>query len=174
VWLRPAGEYDFDQLVATWKPHCEQHRLILVAPKSAHATGWQPTELGFLRRVMEHVLDQYPADRRRVVAHGSQIGGAMAYLAGLSHRELIRGIALVDAAFPARLRIPDNDPLLRFAIFSAVPAGARSQPAVEAGLAALRERKYPVQAIQQAEGAKGLSESERNLLVRWMDSLDRL
>ena len=174
VWLHPAGEYDFDELAAAWKTHCEENQLILLAPKSAHATGWQPTELGFLRRAMEHLFDQYAVDRHRVVAHGAQVGGAMAYLAGFSHRELIRGVAPVEAALPGRLRIPDNDPLQRFAVFSAVPVGSRSFPAVQAGLEALRERKYPVHAMELPEGAKTLQAEQRETLIRWIDTLDRL
>lgn len=174
VWLHPAGEYDFDQLVETWKDYCEAESLILLAPKSAHATGWQPTELGFLRRVMEQLFDQYVVDRRRVVLHGRQVGGAMSYLMAFTHRELVRGIAPVEAALPARLRVPDNDPLQRLAVFSAVPEKSRSQAPVEAGLEALRERKFPVHAVTQEEGAQGLDRAERELLVRWMDLLDRL
>ena len=45
VWLHAPGGFKQDELVALWRPLCEKHDFILLAPQSADRTEWQPTEV---------------------------------------------------------------------------------------------------------------------------------
>src|SRR5207302_1105811 len=40
IWLQPAGETMQEGILSVWKPVCNQHHLILMAPKAENAQGW--------------------------------------------------------------------------------------------------------------------------------------
>src|SRR5262249_17835825 len=77
VWLHAPGGFKSDELVALWKPLCEKYGFILLAPKSSDRTKWQPTEVPFIRRVLDNVMKTYSIDPARVVVHGHEGGGAL-------------------------------------------------------------------------------------------------
>ena len=174
LWLHAPGGYDKDQLVARWKAHCEANDLILLAPKSADASKWQPTEVAFVRKVVDDVLGRYNVDRSRVVAYGYQGGGSMAYLAAFAHRDLIRGVAAVDAALPARSQIPATDPVFRLAVYSAAAEKSAVAEQVKATVKRLSDLKFPVTPKTLAASGRDLNDEELAELVRWIDTLDRI
>jgi serine protease Do len=173
VWLHPNGEYDIDGLIEEWRTTCAERDLVLLAPRADDA-GWRPTDLDFVRKTIDQVSTVYRIDRQRIVVGGRQVGGAMAYLAAFSHRDLVRGAAVVDAALPAQVAIPENEPLRRLAVFSTLAQHSRLASAVQEGVARLREQRFPVTVREQPAAASTWDDDERAALARWMDSLDRL
>ena len=174
VWLHAPGGFKSDELVELWKPLCEQHDFILLAPKGADKARWQPTEARFVRRALEELQKNYTTDPARVVIHGHQGGGAMAYLVGLLNPDVFRAIAAVDAPLPRLAQVPASDPTHRLAFYTTLASKSENAAAVEATIKKLREAKYPVTVVEIGEQARYLTAEEMAELVRWFDALDRL
>jgi hypothetical protein len=87
-------------------------------------------------------------------------------------RDVVRGVAAVDAA-PAG-QPPEHDPgyPLAFLITTADKGGNPQQ--LEAAIKRLRDMKYPVTEVPQGETPRDLNAAELQLLVRWLDTLDRI
>lgn len=173
VTLHAPNEFDQEKTVERWKALCEKEGAILLAPRSADPKRWQPTEAEFVRKAIDEVLKRYTIDRSRVVAHGFQAGGAMAFLVALGQRDVVRGLAVVDAGPPARSQPPENDPIQRLAIYAAVVDKAKSSAAIEAALKRLAELKFPV-TTKKIRDSADLSGTELEQLGVWIDSLDRI
>lgn len=173
VWLHAPGGYDSKELVALWKPLCEQFGLILLAPKAADPKRWQPGEVEFVRKTLDEVMRGYAVDPSRVVVHGYQAGGAMAWAVALARREVIRGVATVDAVAPLRAQLPENDPFQRFAVYSSASPKSTVATPLEALMKRLRELKFPVTVKQQTDNNYLSADGMRELL-RWVDTLDRI
>lgn len=171
VWLHPSGGYKADELIACWKPLCDANDLILLAPKSAESARWQRTELEFVRKEIDDVLQKYNIDRSRIVVAGEEAGGGIAYLLADQNRDLIRGVAAINAAMPPGLTPPENDPVQRLAIFTTT--AKQSSPAIIAGIKRLRDAKFPVTELDVGDVARPLTANEMTELVRWIDTLDR-
>jgi serine protease Do len=180
VWLHPAGknkEKDFDNFSLSWQFDCEDYHIILVCPQAEAERGWTPSEDDFVREAVKAVGDSYTIDRQRIVAHGMDQGGDMAFLVGFRSRGLFRGVATTGAALTSNPRdkvanqplnffliVGDKDPLLA---------------AVKETKVKLTERKYPVifreikdMGRQYIDGRLGMDTLHE--LARWIDSLDRL
>ena len=97
----------------------------------------------------------------------------MAYLVGLSRRDLVRGIVAIDSPPPLRIPAVENDPFQRLAIYNAVDGKSRLLPGIEAALKKFGELKIPT-TLKKLPEARDLNDDERAELVRWIDSLDRL
>jgi serine protease Do len=171
VWLHPAGGYKPDDLIAAWKPLCEANDLILLAPKSIDQGHWQRTELEFIRKAIDDVLQKYNIDRARIVTAGEAAGGSVAYLVASQNRELIRGVAAINAPMPLGMRPPESDPVQRLAILTTL--AKKSPPAIIAGIKQLREAKHPVTELDLGETTRSLNDDEMKQLARWIDTLDR-
>jgi poly(3-hydroxybutyrate) depolymerase len=100
VWLTEPGKFDREKWIEQFKPLWDRHDLIAIAPQPADAARWQPTEVEFIRKSLDDLISKYNIDRTRIVAQGSQAGGAMAWLTALNHRDLIRAVAPFDTALP--------------------------------------------------------------------------
>lgn len=172
LWLHAPGGFDDDELVARWESICRKYALILLAPKASDPARWQPNELEFIRKVVDQVRSTYNIDPARIVAHGEKNGGVVAYVFAFANRDLIRAAAAVDA--PPVGNIPDNDPLLRLAIYSAGAKNSRFARQIQAGLAELSDMKYPVSVKPLGDEPRELNDLEREELARWIDTLDRL
>jgi serine protease Do len=174
VWLHAPGGFDQKELINRWKPHCEANDLILLAPKASDPSKWQPMEAAFVRKAIDDLLSDYNMDRSRIVVSGYQAGGVMAYLVAFAHRDLVRGVAAVDAALPRRAQPPPNDPLQRLAVFSASGGTSELAQAIKTGLEQLQQMKYPVTVKELGPIARNLTHEEVAELVRWIDALDRI
>ena len=174
VALASPGKVDREQLVSRWKDVCESRQLILLAPMSAAADKWQPTETDFIRKTLDDVLAHYTVDPTRIAVFGSQAGGAMAFLVGFEHTDRIRAIAASDAVPPPRTQLPDADPINRLAFFvikaDKSPAAAGQKVLVER----LRTAKFPVTEKSLGEKSRELTTDELAELARWIDTLDRI
>jgi serine protease Do len=174
VWLHAPGGFKQEELMERWKPLCDENDLILLAPKSADRARWQPTEARFVRRVLDDILKNYRVDASRVVVHGHEGGGAMAYLVGLTNRDVVRAVAAVDAPLPRVSELPETDPVERLAFYTTLAAKTDATPAVEAGIKRLRDMKFPVSVHEVGDQPRYLTTEELQQLVRWFDSLDRI
>jgi hypothetical protein len=174
IWLHAPGASKPDDVIAEWKAVCDRDGILLVVPTSADASRWERTEVEYLRRLSERVIADFKVDSRRVVVYGQGGGGAMAWLLGLSSRDLFRGIGTSSAALPRRIDVPANEPSQRVAIFSAVPTAKETAAQIGQSLKKLSEAGYPVTAITTAEAAGKLIDADREELARWIDTLDRL
>jgi hypothetical protein len=97
----------------------------------------------------------------------------MSYLVGFSHRDLIRGVAPLDASLPARAAIKANDPGERLAFYAFNVKESKLAKASAAGVKRLTTAKYPVTTVQLNDKT-GLSDNERLQFLQWIDSLDRI
>ncbi|MEX0677506.1 MAG: PDZ domain-containing protein [Pirellulales bacterium] len=174
VWLHAPGGVKKDELLELWQPLCEQYDFILLAPRSADRTKWQPTEVRFVRRVLDEVMKTYTVDSARVVVHGHQGGGAMAYLVAMLNLEAVRAVAAVEAPLPRLSQLPETDPVNRLAFYTTLATKTEQTAAIESGIKRLRELKFPVVVKEVGEQARYLTVEELEELVRWFDSLDRI
>jgi serine protease Do len=166
VWLHAAGEFNRKELLTRWKPICEAHDLILLAPQAPAAGKWSPADVEFVAAALTQVTDQYNVDRLRIAAHGYRTGGALAYLLAFQTRELVRGVAPVLASMAGEL--PENEPEHRLDFFL---SGDKQSTAKAAKT--LREHRYAV-TVQKTGADRYLNEAELAELVRWLDSLDKI
>ncbi|MBI2478937.1 MAG: hypothetical protein HYV60_09980 [Planctomycetia bacterium] len=74
---------------------------------------------------------------------------------------------------PARLRLPDTDPVYPLAILTTSAPGSRVAERVEQAIEQLRDMKYPVTVLPM-DAARALNEQELEQVVRWIDMLDRI
>jgi serine protease Do len=173
VWLQAPGKPDNEDLQTQWIALAEQYHAIVLAPQSADPARWNPNEVDFIRKTIDNILSLYTIDRNRIVIHGQQAGGSMSYLVGFAHRDLIRGVAPVDAALPVRAALKANDPGERLAFYAFDVKESKLAKASAAGIKRLTAAKYPVTTILLNNKA-GLSDNDRLQFLQWVDSLDRI
>jgi serine protease Do len=172
VWLHGAGGFDWPELLQRWKPLCDRHDLILVAPKSNDANRWMPEDAALIDRLLGNVAAKYRIDPARVVLHGYESGGTLALTTGLRHREAISAVAAVEAA--PGIEPAENDPLGRLAIYLAVASKSRVAQSTDLTVTALRKKKIPVTVKDLGEAPRYLNAEELAELTRWIDTLDRI
>ncbi|MGH7224029.1 MAG: PDZ domain-containing protein, partial [Gemmataceae bacterium] len=181
VWLHPPGknkEKDFKNFWQSWQFPCEDFHIILVCPKAESERGtWTQSEAEFVQEAVKAVGDTYTIDRRRIIAHGMDQGGEMAFALGFRSRGLFRGVATTGAALAGNPRDKTANQPLSF--FLAVGDKDPLRNAVKETKNKLTERKYPAiyrevknLGRQYLDGRLGIDTLDE--LARWIDSLDRL
>ena len=174
VWLHaPGGYVDWKELLARWKPLCDRHDLILVAPKSSDPARWASADSALVVDVVEgnrfHV-SRGPGAHRHPRLQRGRIAGLSD---GVSISGVIRGVATVEAA-PASGPPPENEPLHRLAIYVGVADKSPALAAVERATDAMRRMKLPV-TVKKLDGQpRYLNAAELAELARWIDTLDRI
>ena len=174
VWLHAPGRFNEKRLLERWKEHCDKSDLILLAPQASDRTKWSSGEVEFVVRALIEIRKSYSVDNTRVVAHGYQGGGAMAFLVGSSRMSQVHGIAAVDAAIPRTIKPQPLNPLARAAIYMAYEDKGPTTSRIKNLIQELRKLNYPV--TERALGAETryLNSGEISELVRWIDALDRI
>jgi len=172
VWLHEPGGFDRDELVKRWKPLCQGHDLILIAPKASDPERWKPTEITLVNKLLDTVIDDYTVDPARVAVAGREGGGTLASMVALRNRDLVRGLAIVDA--PLAGRPPENDPLKRLLIYVAHSEESTHAGAIRRALKQLGDTKVPVTLRDLGEQPRELSDEELAELACWVDTLDKL
>ena len=115
----------------------------------------------------------YNVDPARVVVHGYEAGGSLAFLAGFRNREMIRGRGRRGGG--ARGRAAGERPACdRLAVYLATAGKSRVARPVELAVAAMRQEKIPVTVKNLGEVPRYLNAEELAELVRWIDTLDRI
>jgi serine protease Do len=171
VWLHPPGGAKDDELLARWREPCDAQNLILLAPRAANPERWMPPEVDFVAKAVAQIRKQYNIDPQRVVVQGQQAGGSLAYMVAFLHRDVVRGVAAIDAPFMGR--IPENDPATRLTIFTTTAKKANFAEPIANGIEQFRKLKYTLTVVDQGETARDLDANEFAELLRWIDSLDK-
>jgi serine protease Do len=122
--------------------------------------------------LLGEITSTYNVDPARVVVHGHEMGGSLAFLATFRNREAIRAVAAIEAA-PAG-QPPESEPLSRLAIYMASAGKSRVARPVELALVTLRKMKIPVVVKKLGDVPRYLNAEELAELVRWIDTLDRI
>jgi S1-C subfamily serine protease len=180
VWLHPAGknkEKDFDKFSQSWQFPCEDFHIILVCPVAEAERGWTQSEGEFVQEAVKAVGETYTIDKKRIVAHGMERGGEMAFWIGFHSRGLFRGVATTGAALTSNPREKvANQPLDFFVV---VGDKDPLRDAVKETKTKLTEHKYSVifreikdMGRQYIDGRLGIDTLDE--IARWVDSLDRL
>jgi serine protease Do len=173
LWLHSPGEADAEAVIRNWEAICDRDGLLLAVPTASDANRWERTEMEYLGRLTKQVLAQYDVDPRRVAVYGERGGGSMAWLLGLSGREVFRGLATSSVPLPRQIRVPANEPGQRLAIFSVIPRSNDNAVQIAQGLQKCADAGYPVTSITSTDAAGELSSADREELARWIDTLDR-
>ncbi|HEV3205261.1 MAG TPA: PDZ domain-containing protein [Gemmataceae bacterium] len=177
IWLHAPGkarekEKDAEAMVDLWDSFCEENHIIMVGPKAQNESGWLASESDFVRETINSVAGEYTVDRQRIVAHGMDSGGMMAYRMGLVDRDLVRGVVTTGAVMPMQPGEAVSNQRLAFFIIT----GDKDPQAklITESKDKLIEMKYPVVFRQipnmghQYPGPESVKE-----IARWIDSLDR-
>jgi serine protease Do len=172
VWLHGPGGYKWEDLLAQWKPICDRHDLILIAPKSANPAMWTPGELEYIDKLLGEIRGSYRVDPLRIVAYGKEMSGSIASLATIRYNEDFRAWAAVDAPLVAPL--PEMDSAHRFAVYMAISKKSRQAKAVEASMEKIREQSIPLTVKKLGDNPRPLKTEELEELARWIDMLDRM
>jgi poly(3-hydroxybutyrate) depolymerase len=172
VLMHGPGGYKWEQVLAEWKPICDRHELILIAPKSVNPAMWMPDEMEFIAKLLGEVRRNYRVDPLRVAAFGQEMGGSMASLAAIRNFDDIRAWAAVDA--PPAAPLPELDPAHRFAVYMATAKKSRQAKAVEATLKNIREQGIPLTVKKLGDNPRPLTPADLEELARWIDMLDRM
>ena len=133
-----------------------------------------PTEAGYLRKVIDQAVNRFAVHEQRIAVLGEGAGGAMAYVVGFRHREIVRAIAAIDAPTPGRLAGIENEPAQRLAILTSVTPTSPLNERIEAGIKTFRELKFPVTELPRESSQRSIDADEQAQIGRWVDSLDRL
>ena len=145
-----------------------------MAPSSSDESRWRPIEVSLIRKYFQRLRQLYKIDSDRVAAHGYLGGGSMAYVLGFLQRDLIRGVAPVEAAIPSLVQLRGNDPLNRLAFLIHGSRRSTNLLRYERDIRRLEEMKFPVNANLWDRPADYLSPGQIAELARWVDSLDRM
>ena len=172
VWLHGEGGFDWDKIVASWKPLCDRYDLILAAPKSVDLKKWTPREVDMVNRLIGQIGDKYNIDPLRIVVHGHETGGTLASFVALRNRAIVRAIAVVDA--PLIVMPPENDPQYRFAVYIATSRKSPAARSIEKVLTLLREMNIPLMEKKLGDEPRYLNSDELAELALWIDVLDRI
>jgi serine protease Do len=173
VHLPPPGPVEKDKELIRWKTLAEKHQLIILQPQSADPQRWNPTETAFIRKTLDDLASHYTIDTTRVAIYGVQASGTMAFLTALEHRDRFRGLAVVEATPPARMKPPETDPVNRFAILLAASEKSPAKGINEALSTRLNGAKFPVTLHSLKGDVRNLNADDDAFLIRWLDALDR-
>lgn len=167
VWLPVAGTALDNAFVEAWQEACAGRQLIFLVAEAADADRWARTDVEFVSAAVEQLQGAYHVDPTRVVAAGTESGGAVALVLAFRRQAVFRGAAIVDARLPGRP--PENVPEYRTSFFVG-EMGDGGGGAGSETVTMLEERRFPV--VTEAVTAEMETWPER--FVRWVDTLDRL
>ena len=167
VWFSPPGQFEKAEVEQRWKELAEKYHLIVMAPRPGEAGKWNPSEIAVVRKFMDNLVSRYNVDRSRIVLHGRQVGGTMAWFTALAHRNLVRGVAPVDASLPPRASV-ENDPVHRLSVYSvsskgtpAEKADARGQRAAQSGQGSADDQNPRRRSRSQRRGVGRVGQVDR-------------
>lgn len=172
VWLHGTAGLKHEELIARWKPLCDRHDLILLAPKADEPARWQAAEARLVRALLAQLGQRYTVDGNRIVIVGEDTGGALAFRLAWSDRQTFRGLVAIDAGWIGP--VPENEPAYRLAVYVVRAAQSPAAAAVEQMVARLRQARFPTTVKDLGPQPRPLAQDELAELARWIDTLDRL
>jgi poly(3-hydroxybutyrate) depolymerase len=156
-----------------WQEYCEDHHLIMVGPRAENNSGWLASEGDSVREAINQVMAEYTIDKQRIVAHGMDSGGQMAYRLARTSPGLFRGVATVGTVLPVS---ENQESAIQRTLFF-VAAGDKDPlfKLIGESKDKLMAKKIPVVFRTITNwGHQYLSAAMVKELVLWIDSLDRL
>jgi serine protease Do len=171
VWLAPPTELPPGLLEERFKTLANRYGWVVLVPRPAEAGKWQPDEAGVVRKLIDLAIREYSVDRARVAIMGEGASGALAWRVTLTNRELIRGVATLNAPCPARVPLV-NDPVNRLFVFSARSKQSSQRAAIAESEKRLRAGSVPL--LTHEVDSDTLGPTDLDLLFRWCDTLDRI
>lgn len=169
VHLGTPASMNADNLEATWGKSAPDAGVIVLSLRPADATRWLPSEVRSLLQAIEAAAAKYPIDRERIVIAAERPGMPMA-LQAARKRDLIRGVALIDAELPPNLKLAENEPQTRQKFLFLT----RNPDSVGKAAESLRKEGFQVIVpVLPIRGDKDIPVASGELF-RWIDSLDAL
>lgn len=174
IWLSAPSAFDEDAFVQRWAELCRQHELIVLAPQPNDEQRWVVTEAPIIAKLFKQLERDYVIDTHRVVVHGYQGGASLAYRFAFENRDMVHGVAAVDAAVPLGVQVRGNDSIEHLAFW--IHAGQKSRRArrVSRNIERFRQMKFPVTEHLFDGEARYLDDGELSELARWADIQDRI
>jgi serine protease Do len=173
LWLAPPGDEKPADIISSWQAACDRSGVVLVVPTPYKTDRWEKPDVEYLNNVMERVVSKYKIDPRRVIAGGQGNTGAIAWALAFAGRDMFRGVATSASPLPRAMKVPQNDPTQRLAIFAAIPAKKDLAAPITPGLKTVADAGYNLTTLTTVSSAGKLSDTERDELARWIDTLDR-
>lgn len=174
LWLHPAGkgkDKDIESFQEAWEDLCKDNHIIFVAPVSSNDRGWLGSEADGIQQIVKDVLGQYTIDRQRVVAHGMDVGGQMAFYLAFNSPGLFRGVATTGAILASQIKESADQ---RLAFFLAAGAKDPIVKDIQESKNKLADRRFSVVYREIPNmGHQYLNDTTLLELGRWVDSLDR-
>ncbi len=169
------GKIDRKAIESRWHDFCQDHDYVLLVPQSEDERGWQRSESTIIRKFYNRLAQTYSIDENRIAAFGSGVGGAMSYRFTFDNRDLVRGVATIDAVIPLGVELRGNDPVERLQIYTIGFKGAKLLSRMETNANALHEQlKFPVISRWPDGESRELSDDEWSELQRWLATLHRM
>jgi S1-C subfamily serine protease len=172
LWIQSSGDAKSEDVLRSWKLQCDRNGIVLIVPKPAKADHWERTDLEYLRLLLERAIGQYKIDPRRVVVGGQGAAGSIAWPLALVSRNMVRGIGASAAPLSRQIKVPQNDPAQRLAIFATIPPKKEVAAQIALGLKSISDAGYNVTTTTTQSPTGDLTENERDDLANWIDTLD--
>jgi serine protease Do len=173
LWLQSPGEAKPDDIFRAFRSICDRDGVLLIVPRPAEAKTWERPELEYLRRLSEKIVTQYKIDSNRMVVCGQGAGGTVAWPLALASRDIFHGIVASAAPLPRNIRVSQNEPAQRLAVFAAIPASKETAAPFNLGLKKVDDAGFNVTTVTTGSSSGQFSDEERSQLARWIDTLDR-
>ena len=176
VWFHDSAGLDeqaWQELLNQWKRLCGEYHVVLLAPRAKNPRRWSARDdLAFATQLIDHVLGQYRIDPLRVVLAGYDTGGRMAQQVAMQHRSAVTAVAAIEA--PLAARPVEAEPVHPLYFYFATAAQSQRTALVQRAAERLRQMKHPVVVKQLPGKPRLLDAAEREELLRWIDTLDRI
>lgn len=172
VWLHPANKGMKKEVLDAWKSTCDRRGIVLLAPQTNGLKAWEPGDSAVLKELIDEFIQTYPVDAKRVVAHGAEKSGTMAYELAFKYRQLFRGVAVIDSRIAAS--IPQNLPDEQIDFFLVGQESGSNFSRIKKHVAILQKLKHSVhfRAVPQLTNGY-VSPPLVDEMAGWLDILDR-
>ena len=174
IWLSAPSKFDEQQFVQRWSDLAARHHLIVMTPQPSDSQRWVVTESPVVAKLFKQLDRDYTIDPHRVVIHGYQGGASLAYRFAFENRDIVHGVAAVDAAVPIGVQPRGNDSIEHLAFWIHTAKGSRRSERVRKNVERFRAMKFPVTDHTIEGDARYLNPAELGELARWVDILDRI
>lgn len=178
VFLHPPGDSLEKDLLAAWKPLCDERGVVLLAPLAEKRARWTPGDVESVKNLAAAVRDQYLVDSRRIFVHAAADSAPFALLTTFRHRDVFRGALLFDSAGPRQP--PEHDPDSRQSFYFRWSRPQLRTDAATQSLKPLQSQNYPVIVERPATSddpsanAGYPSSDALSGIGRWIESLDAI
>ena len=170
VWIPEPGKLNKVKIEQDWLDHCRQHNVVLLVPESTAEDRWSPGEIDFVTDAVDNLAKQVVFDRNRVAIGGTKTGGSMASLIAFSHRELFRGLVLINSGLSKRVSRIETSPVEPLLVL--IGTDDQAEKAVTTSSDKLQNAHIPFHVEQRNDGADVVAWIVD--ILKWVNAVDRL